>query len=53
METDIRVLITQLLLVHVLKDVKPNVTVRNICPKLCGFMNLRIEEKEGNKGENE
>ena len=34
MDTDIRVLITQLLLVHVLRDVKPNATVRNICPKL-------------------
>jgi len=44
MDTDIRELITQLLLVHVLRDVKPNVMVRNICSKLCVFMNLRIEE---------
>jgi len=43
-DTVIRVPITQLLFVHVLRDVKPNVTVRNICPKLCGFMNLPIEE---------
>jgi hypothetical protein len=34
---------------HVVRDIKTKVSVRNVCPKLSGFMKLRIEGKQMGK----